>query len=144
MTRLLTVLHRFLAFKRCSILATVVLVKIIDGESPSQTTLVSCLLVTAGAFIAGYETIEKDLAGFILVWANNFLQSFQNIYFKNLEQRRVITSFGKQIKFLIHIMSHNDLNLFVLEMSFYFGFVSLVLSMVYNSLFTENMLLLAN
>lgn len=52
-----------------------------------------------GAFIAGYESIEKDLIGIILVWTNNFSQSAQNIYIGILNKEKKLTPFDVNVYF---------------------------------------------
>ena len=86
---------RFLAVRRCAILATISIAYFLGGEKPSRSESISAALVTLGAFVAAFETIETDLLGFVLTWANNISQSMQNIYIAKLNERNIITPFGK-------------------------------------------------
>ena len=68
-------LIRFLAYRRCAIFSTVIVTYFATGEKPGETEAITAVLVTVGALIAGYETIECNLIGFVLTWTNNFSQS---------------------------------------------------------------------
>ena len=85
----------FLCFRRSAILATVICVYFIKGEKPNSVTSITTVMVTSGALIAGAESFEKDLSGFVLTMANNFSQSLQNIFMGYLNENKVIQPFGK-------------------------------------------------
>ena len=65
------------------------------GEKPNRSVTISTFLITLGALIASSETLERDMAGFICVWATNFSQSMQNLYIAKLNENKVISTFGK-------------------------------------------------
>lgn len=61
----------FLTFRRCSILTSFFVTYIMTGKSADTRTYFKLSLVTAGAFIAGYETLDRDWIGYVLIWMNN-------------------------------------------------------------------------
>jgi hypothetical protein len=62
----------FLAFRRCAILASIIVMFFVSGTYPSRSTKFGTLIVTSGALIAGWDKLESDALGFVLVWLNNF------------------------------------------------------------------------
>ena len=62
----------FLTFRRCAILATILVTYIVTGKGPSNTLAFCAFLMVGGALIAGYNTLTTDALGYILIWANNF------------------------------------------------------------------------
>lgn len=62
----------FTAFRRCGMLSTVIVSFLADGSSPKKLIAMATVAVTAGALTAGWETMNADAFGFLLVWANNF------------------------------------------------------------------------
>ena len=87
----------FLTFRRCAILSTVLLNVVVNGKYPDSKLSLCTLLITSGACVAGYETLDSDMFGYFLVWMNNFSQSLYNLYVQNLNKDKKVTSF--QINF---------------------------------------------
>ena len=71
-----TCIPLYLAFRRCGLLSSVVVMFFWDGERPSKAIVLSTFLVTTGAIIAAWETFDANLLGFLCVWSYNFSQSF--------------------------------------------------------------------
>ena len=63
---------RFLAFRRCSMLASIIVMYLWDGEKPTRSALVSVGLLIVGAVIASWDNLEADYLGIVMVWLNNF------------------------------------------------------------------------
>lgn len=61
----------FLTFRRCSLLTSFFVSYLITGKGADSRTCVKLALVTAGAMIAGYDTLNRDWIGYILIWMNN-------------------------------------------------------------------------
>ena len=66
----------FLTFRRCAVVATIIVNFFVFGNAPKSTLLFSAFLQIAGALIAGYETLFVDGFGYLLIWGNNFAQAF--------------------------------------------------------------------
>lgn len=62
----------FLTFRRCSVLATIVIDFIALGNTPNVSLVKSSALLIAGAIIAGWETLSVDAFGYMIIWCNNF------------------------------------------------------------------------
>ena len=62
----------FLTFRRCAILATIIVTFILKGEGPNNTLAVSAFIMVSGAILAGYESFDDDAFGYMLIWGNNF------------------------------------------------------------------------
>lgn len=75
------------------------------------------------------------MAGFCLTWASNICQSLQNIYIARLNERNVITPFGK---YFSPRLTLSDLTLLNIEINFYFACVGLCLMTIYNFIITDN------
>jgi hypothetical protein len=84
----------FLAFRRCSFVTTVLLMWLISNQRPNHSTSISSTLVTAGAVFAGWDSLDRDWFGFLLVWMNNLTQSASNLVVSNPRFSH-ISVFGK-------------------------------------------------
>jgi hypothetical protein len=62
----------FLTFRRCSVLATIVVDFIALGNKPNASLVYSSTLLIVGAIIAGWETLSVDAFGYMIIWCNNF------------------------------------------------------------------------
>jgi len=62
--------------RRSAILSTVIVAYVINNDKPNRSASLSTFLVTVGAFMAAYETLETNMAGFVLTWVYNFSLSF--------------------------------------------------------------------
>ena len=83
----------FLTFRRCGCLATITVQYFVEGKYPSSKTAWSTLIVILGAIIGGYETLDTELFGYMLVWGNNFTQSIYNVVMSKLNSDKRITPF---------------------------------------------------
>ena len=66
----------FLTFRRCGVLATLIVDYFVFKNKPSNALLLSSSLLVIGALIAGWETLIVDGFGYFLIWCNNFAQAF--------------------------------------------------------------------
>ena len=62
----------FLTFRRCAILATIIVTFALKGEGPSNTLALSAFIMVSGSILAGYESFDDDAFGYMLIWGNNF------------------------------------------------------------------------
>ena len=62
----------YLAFRRCGLLSSVVVMYFWAGDKPSRSVVISTMLVTSGAIIAAWEDFDANLIGLLIVWAYNF------------------------------------------------------------------------
>ena len=62
----------YLAFRRCGLLSSVIVMYLWAGEHPSRGVMFSTALVTLGAVIASSENFSRDFIGFLCVWSYNF------------------------------------------------------------------------
>lgn len=108
---------RFLAFRRCGILASVIVMYFVDGTYPNRSIKIGTFLCTTGAIIAGWEKMETDILGFVLVWMNNFSQAIQNVYIAKLNKEKKLSAF---------------------DINFFFACCGLVLTFVYNFIVTSD------
>lgn len=67
-----TCIPLYLAFRRCGLLSSVVVMYFWAGDRPSKEVIFSTILVISGAIIAVWETFDANLMGFLCVWAYNF------------------------------------------------------------------------
>lgn len=83
----------FLTFRRCAILATIIVQFLAQGSSPSGNLAISATLMVLGALIAGYESLSADFLGYILIWGNNFCSAIQNVVTSKYNQDKKVTAF---------------------------------------------------
>ena len=62
----------FLTFRRCSVLATIIVDFVAFGNKPNASLIQASTLLIAGAIIAGWETLSVDAFGYMIIWCNNF------------------------------------------------------------------------
>jgi hypothetical protein len=73
--------------------ATVLILYIQDGVHPSQSMVISTTLMVLGAFIAGYENLESDGLGFLIVWGCNFAQAGANCTISRFNKDKRLSTF---------------------------------------------------
>ena len=83
----------FLTFRRCGIVATLIIQYFVNGSTPAMNILGATALVCTGAIIGGYENFDTEYFGYLLVWANNFTQSIYNVVMSKLNSDKSITPF---------------------------------------------------
>lgn len=69
----------FLAFRRCAIFSTVVVLLVLKRTKFEAKTFSCCILVCVGAIMAGWSSFESNWIGITLVWMNNISQSLNNV-----------------------------------------------------------------
>lgn len=74
--------------------------------------LIATFLIVSGALIAGYETLNDDWWGYVLIMCNNFATAFVNVVTSVYNQKKMVNAF--------------DLN-------FYFALIGLPLSLAITS-----------
>jgi hypothetical protein len=92
----------FLLFRRCAVVATIIVTFIIEGTLPDRPLLLTAALVIAGAVTAGYESFDDSSFGFLLIWGNNFAQSVYNVVASKYNADKKITAF--EINFFFALM----------------------------------------
>ena len=107
----------YLAFRRCGLLSSVIVMYFWAHERPSRGVLISTTLVALGAVIAAGENFDANLVGFLCVWAYNFSQSFQNVYLSVLNKGKVLTPF---------------------EFNFFFVCIGFAATAIYNFIITDD------
>ena len=70
----------FLTFRRCAILSTVALNYLIKGIKPDLNLWISTILISAGAIVAGADSLNEKMLGYFYIIMNNVTQSGYNIY----------------------------------------------------------------
>lgn len=81
------------ANRRCAIFATVIATYIAKGEIPIPDMIFAVSLQVLGSFIAGYETLDRDYIGFIVVWITNFIGAFSYILISTFNSKKLINAF---------------------------------------------------
>ena len=76
----------YLTFRRMTVVLTITVNYLVKGEVPT-TTLVSCAaLITLGAIVAGYETIDSDGFGYFLVISTNLSQALYQVVLSKVNE----------------------------------------------------------
>jgi len=83
----------FLTFRRCAILATLIVEYVVKGETPNQTKVIASTLICLGAVVAGYESFNTDYFGYLLIWGNNFSQSIYNVFTAKYNGKKLLVPF---------------------------------------------------
>jgi hypothetical protein len=83
----------FLTFRRCAILATIIVTYVISGKGPNNTLAGCAFVMVTGALLAGYESFDDNAFGYLLIWGNNFAQSIYNVVASIFNEDKKITSF---------------------------------------------------
>jgi hypothetical protein len=55
--------------RRCAIFATICVQKLIESKNPDRSLTIAVVLMVSGAVIAGYESFDANLVGYLFVWA---------------------------------------------------------------------------
>ena len=107
----------YLAFRKCALLSSVMVMYFWAGDKPSKGVLFSTGIVTVGALIAACEDFSGNVVGFVFVWVYNFSQSYQNVYISVLNKDNILTPF---------------------EFNFFGVCIGLVVTVVYNFIITSD------
>mmetsp|Transcript_16049 Transcript_16049/g.27066 ORF Transcript_16049/g.27066 Transcript_16049/m.27066 type:complete len:251 (+) Transcript_16049:37-789(+) len=83
----------FLTFRRCCILATIVVQFAVQGTVPNQTLMLSTTLIVLGSVVAGYESFNTDFFGYFLIWCNNFATAIQTVMTSKYNEDKRVTPF---------------------------------------------------
>jgi len=83
----------FLTFRRCSILATVLVMFLWNKQSPSSVLMISSAFVVMGALVAGYETFDDNFVGYALIMGNNLASATINVVAGVYNEKKVINAF---------------------------------------------------
>ena len=46
-----------------------------------------------GAIIAGYESFDSNMFGYLLIWGNNFFQAIYNVFTSKFNENKTLTAF---------------------------------------------------
>lgn len=84
----------FLAFRRCAIFSTVVVLLLLKKTKFETWSFACTLFVCLGAIIAGWSSFESNWLGIALVWMNNIFQSLSNVFVEHIKKQKV-NVFGK-------------------------------------------------
>ena len=107
----------YLAYRRCGLLSSVIVMYFWAGEKPSMGVSKSTALVVTGAVTAVGEDLDTNIQGFVRVWAYNFSQSFQNVYLSKLNKDKIMVPF---------------------EFNFFYACIGFVASVIYNFVITDD------
>ena len=88
-----------LVFRRVALLFTVTSNFMIRGESPSKTVLITLSFLITGAVLAGYEKLNDDYFGYMLIFATNFVQSFTIILSQKFNEDKSLKPFDINLFF---------------------------------------------
>ena len=113
----------YLAYRRCGLLSSVIVMYFWAGDKPSMGVSLSTALVTVGALTAAGENVDANIQGFVRVWAYNFSQSFQNVYLNKLNKDKIMVPF---------------------EFNFFYACIGFVASVIYNFVITDDYTQLTN
>ena len=83
----------FLTFRRCSLLTTVIMNYLVNRVYPNKALSITLFLSTAGALIAGWDSLNAQWFGYILVWGNNVAQSLYNTYVSKVNAEKKVLAF---------------------------------------------------
>lgn len=83
----------FLTFRRCCILATLIINYAISREVPGKVLSYCTAAMLLGSIIAGYESLDSNVFGYLLIWCNNFCTAFQNVVSSKYNKDKLITAF---------------------------------------------------
>lgn len=109
----------FLTIRRCSMITTIIVDYLYAGKTPNGSLLFAAFFVVTGAVVAGYETFDNDMWGYVLITCNNFASATVNVVTSVYNEKKLVQAF--------------DLN-------FYFAMIGLPLSLAiiqYNGEFAE-------
>ena len=77
--------------------STIIVMYLYEGEKPNQSAKISTFVVTVGAILAGWESLDNDCIGFFLILATNLSQALQNVYTKRINTNNLVKPFGKYL-----------------------------------------------
>ncbi len=83
----------FLTFRRCSMLTTVLMNYVVNRVYPDEALRITLFLTTVGAIIAGWDSLNSQWFGYILVWGNNLSQSLYNSYVSKVNTQKSVLPF---------------------------------------------------
>lgn len=83
----------YLVNRRCMILATVSADYFYNRKMPNSVVKITAFLYCLGSLIAGWENLETEYFGFLIVWLCNFTQAFGNGTIQKQNKSNLINSF---------------------------------------------------
>ena len=91
----------FLTIRRCSMITTIIIDYLYQGKAPTQTLLFAASFVVLGALVAGYETFDDDMWGYVLITCNNFASALVNVVASVYNEKKVVQAFDLNFYFAI-------------------------------------------
>lgn len=88
-----------MAYRRCAFLAIAITSYLFKAEIPTKATVAVCFLKLTGSILAGYESLDKDLIGFIVVWGCNFMGAFSQVLIAHLNKEKIINAYDTSFFF---------------------------------------------
>ena len=58
--------------RRCAIVATITMQYFLESKLPDRKLSIAAGLLLFGALVAGYESLDANIVGYLFVWAQNF------------------------------------------------------------------------
>jgi hydrogenase/urease accessory protein HupE len=58
-----------LTMRRCAIVATIIMQFLLEYKIPDRKLVIAASVLLIGALIAGYESLDANLVGYLFVWA---------------------------------------------------------------------------
>ena len=55
--------------RRCAIVATIIMQYILESKIPERKLVIAASILLTGALIAGYESLDANIIGYLFVWA---------------------------------------------------------------------------
>lgn len=91
----------FLTIRRCSMITTLIVDYLYQGKKPTSTLIVAASFVTIGALVAGYETLNDDMWGYVLIMCNNFASALVNVVASVYNEKKVVQAFDLNFYFAL-------------------------------------------
>jgi hypothetical protein len=91
----------FLTIRRCAMITTIIIDYLYAGKKPSKELLFAASFVVAGALIAGYETFDDDMWGYLLITCNNFASALVNVVASVYNEKKIVQAFDLNFYFAL-------------------------------------------
>lgn len=91
----------FTTIRRCAMITTIIVDYLYQGKKPSQTLLTASFFVVTGALVAGYETFDSDMWGYVLIMCNNFASALVNVVTSVYNEKKVVQAFDLNFYFAL-------------------------------------------
>ncbi len=83
----------FLTFRRGSLLTTFIVSYIVGGKYPDFYAVAKLSVVIFGACLSGWENLNRDWFGYLLVWFTNMSGSIYSVFVNKYNNDKKVTAF---------------------------------------------------